>query len=99
MLYRVTNLFTKKFSSFTSNNKFFSWLPCNVKFLTIFIGFAFLDWKHFFEFIIEVKSSYNAFFVKENTTNFTICNFLTRRYVIISSDVVKVLEPDNLTSW
>ena len=61
--------------------------------------FAFLDWKNFFESIIEVKNSYRAFFVKENTTIFTICNFLTRRYVIISSDVAKVLESDNLTNY
>ena len=67
MLYRVTNLISKKFSSFTSNNTFFSWLPCNVKFLTIFIGIRFFGLKNFFESIIEVKNSYNAFFVEGNT--------------------------------
>ena len=46
-----------------------------------------------------MKSSYNAFFVEGNTTIFTICNFSTHRYVIISSDVAKRLEPDNLTPW
>ena len=59
------------------------------------LEFDFLDWKIFFESIIEVKISYNAFFVKWNTTNFTICKFSIRRYVIISSDAAKGLEPDN----
>ena len=68
MLYWVTNLIWKTFSSFTSNNEFFSWLPCNVKILTIFTGIRFFRLKFFFVSIIEAKSPYNAFFLKGNTT-------------------------------
>ena len=37
--------------------------------------------------------------MEENITIFTICNFSTRRYVIISNDVAKELETDNLTNY